>query len=147
MVTWFMWKLLQQLITNIWEMKSNWPALSWQPHICAARLGLWAPSSSLVGSQTASRQNQPAAPGEHSILLRLLFSLLTHIHPAWSACQTLRSPHHRPSFRHSPLPPLLQPSLPPLHWACEGEPVPSGATVQIAMRPLQMEASLLWIPM
>ena len=66
--------------------------LNWQLYISSARPGLWAPASSLVRSPAVSLQNQPAAPGEPSVLLRLLFSLLTHIHPAWSACQTLRLP-------------------------------------------------------
>lgn len=86
-------------------MKSNWPVLDCQLYISTASLGLRAPASSVVCSQTASLQNQPAAPGEPSILLRLLFFLLTHIHPAWSTCQTLNIP---PPF-------LLHPLTPPLH--------------------------------
>lgn len=66
--------------------------------------------SSLVGLQTASRQNQPAAPGEPSILLRLLFSSSqtsilpgrpvkpsTHIHPR----RSLRHPTPPPLFLRS----------------------------------------------
>lgn len=60
--------------------------------ISTASLGLRAPAYSVVHSQTASLQNQPVAPGDPSILLRLLFSLLTHIHPAWSTCQNLNLP-------------------------------------------------------
>lgn len=123
MATRFMRKLSQQviwnqaLITNIWQMKWNWPTPGWQLYISAARLGLWAPASSLVDSPTASLQNQPAAPGEPSILLRLLFSLLTHIHPAWSACQTLRPP---PPLH--PLPPSITPPppFPPLFLRSTG---------------------------
>lgn len=78
---------------------------------------------------------QPAASGETSNLLRLLFSVLTHIHSS-------------PLARQNPVPsPTSLPAhLPSLYWAHEGEPVPSGTTVQIAVLPPQMEASLLWIP-
>lgn len=98
---------------------------------------------------------------------------LTDSQPAESACSPRRAfhpaasallpPHTHPSClvglsnpaSPSPLlsffsiipPPPVSPSLPPLHWACEGEPVPSGTTVQIATLPLQMEAALLWITM
>ena len=87
-------------------------------------------SPRLVCSQTASRQNQPAAPGEAFILLRPLFSLLTHIHPGWL---DVKPPTPLPSFLY----------LPSLHWACEGEPVPSGTTVQIAVLPVQIGYALL----
>lgn len=75
---------------------------------------------------------QPAASGETSNLLRLLFSVLTHIHSS-------------PLARQNPVPSptSLLAHLPSLYWAHEGEPVPSGTTVQIAVPPPQMEASLL----
>lgn len=78
---------------------------------------------------------QSAASGETSILLRLLFSVLTHIHSS-------------PPARQNPVasPTSLPPRLPSLYWAHEGEPVPSGATVQIAVLPPQMDASLLRTP-
>lgn len=76
--------------------------------------------------------------------------------PAESACSPRRSfhpaasallpPHTHPSCLAGPSNPVPPPpsfSLPSLHWACEGEPVPSGTTVQIAVLPLQMEAALL----
>lgn len=77
-------------------MNSNRLAAGWQCYISTARDCLWAPAQS-GPSQTACLQNQPAAPGEPAILLRLLFSRLTHIHPAWSACQTLCLPSRPPS--------------------------------------------------
>lgn len=88
-------------------MKSNWLVLGWQHYISAARLGLWAPSSSLVGPQTASRQNQPAAPGEPSILLRLLFSSSqTSILPG----RRVKPPPSlaRPFVKHPPTPLFLR---------------------------------------
>lgn len=80
---------------------------------------------------------QPAASGETSILPRLLFSVLARIHSSPAG------PSKPCTFPHLP-PPARLPSL---YWAHEGEPVPSGATVQIAVLPPQMDASLLRIPL
>lgn len=88
------------LIRTIWQVKSNCLALGCQLYISAARPDPRALASSVVGS-TVSLQNRPVAPGEASVLLRLLFSIPTRIHPAWSTCQTLHLP---------PSSPLLSPS-------------------------------------
>lgn len=136
-----MWILSQQvipnqaLITNIWQMKSNWAAQGWQLYIGAARQGSCLQSAWLLDSQPAESAGGPRRafhPGASALL-----SL--HTHPS---CLVRLSNPQPPSLPSS-FPPA---SLLPLHWACEGEPVPSGATVQIAMLPLQIETSLLWIP-
>lgn len=73
----------------------------------------------LAGSQEANQQNRPRAPTEASIVLCLRFSISIHIHP----------------FTHTPSSFL---TLFLLHWATEGEPVPSGTTLQIAVHLLQI---------
>lgn len=85
-------------------MKSGWQALCWQLCAGAARRGLRASilqSARLADSQPAesacSPQESPA------ILLRLLFSFLANIHPAWSGLSNPAPPPTlRPSLRHPP---------------------------------------------
>lgn len=57
----------------------------------------------------------------------------THTH----TCSHTRMLTHAQTRAHTPLP------LPPLHWAPEGEPVPSETTVQIAVFPLDGGCSLV----
>lgn len=113
-------------LTNWVKLKNTFPAALW----VAARRD---PQEAQPLGRLVCRQ--PAASGETSILLRLLLSVLTHIHSS-------------PPARQNPVPsPTFLPAhLPSLYWAHEGEPVPSGATVQIAVLPPQMDASLLRIP-
>lgn len=70
--------------------------------------------------------------------------------PSCCVCSSLSS-HTSilpPPARQNPVPsPTFLPAhLRSLYWAHEGEPVPSGTTVQIAVLPPQMDASLLRIP-
>lgn len=90
-----LWKWSQQVIwkqvsiINICQIKSDWTTLATALYQCCQMRTHELHPSGLVGLQTASRQNQPVAPGEASFLLRLLFFLLILIHPARPARQTL----------------------------------------------------------
>lgn len=108
-------------------------------------------SSSLQSGRLADSQPAESACSPRRAFHPAAFALLPpHTHPS---CLVGLSNPASPSLLSfslsspTPPPPPIPPSLPPLHWACEGEPVPSGATVQIATLPLQMEAALLWITM
>lgn len=107
----------------------------------------WPPSSSLQSGRVTDILPPVCACSPRRAFYPAASALLApHTHPS---CLVGLS---NPGFPTTLLPPfiVLHPSTsslspPPLHWACEGEPVPSGATVQIAMRPPQMVAALLWI--
>lgn len=139
-----MCKSLQQqfqkrdLIIDTWQIESNWKTPCRQLYI------------------TFNQTRPPWASAPRPVGLQTACSLWRDLHPAASA---LLHPHTHPFFPtgpskpSSPPPPLphlptsLLACLPSLYWAHEGEAVPSGTTVQIAVLPPQMEATLLWIPL
>lgn len=124
-------------LTN--EVKLASTSLAALNHFCQERpLSSSLQSGRLVDSRPAESARSPrrAFHPAASALLR------PHTHPL---CLVRLSNPTSPSSPCRPFLLLSPTSLPPLHWAREGEPVPNGTTVQIAILPLQMGASLLWI--